>query len=93
MAGHVIVTLQGVLPARLSLRHQAVHGESHVMPHVGVIILVDGQATTGVLDHEVQQPHLRQLGQVTDNLAGDEMKSAWARLQGELYLLHICCVV
>ena len=54
------------MPERDVLGNDAVEHHLHVVPHVGVPVLVDGQARRGVQQLDVHQPHreLRQLGQL-----------------------------
>src|SRR5574344_297501 len=87
MCWHIITSLQSVLIIWFILLHQPVHDLSHVVSHIRVGVLIDGERTGGVLDKEVKQSHLRQwLRQMTHHLSSDEMEASASCFKCEFYL-------
>lgn len=68
---HVVRTFESVLVVWTVFRHEAVEDGLHVEPYVGITVLVDGQSAAGVLAEDIDEPGLRQLWQLTDNVRGD----------------------
>ena len=62
---HVVWALAGVSEGKI-LRHNSVEHHLHVVPHVRVPVLVDGEGGGGVEQLDVHQSHreLRQLGKL-----------------------------
>jgi len=77
---HVVRPLTAVLEWD-RLRHQSVEHHLHVVPHVRVPVLVDGQTGAGVEELDVHDPHLKlsQFRQASQNLLGDEVDPAVLR--------------
>jgi len=87
VGGHVVGTFAGV-PEGHVLGHDTVEHHLHVVPHVGVPVLVDGEAGRGVEQLNMHETHrkLRQLGQPSENLLGDQVDAPVLGAQVDLPL-------
>ena len=85
VGGHVVIAFQCVAEVGQVAGHQAAQEGIHVVAHVGVGVLIEGQRGGGVQQLHMQQADTdrRHFGQCLLHLVTDEVKTALAGGEGE----------
>ena len=90
MSWHIVGSFKGMLIVGTALWYQTVEDVFHIDTHIGVAVLVDAEAATGVLGEDIDDAGLWQGWQLAHDVASDEVESARHGSQGDFCLLNHC---